>query len=62
MAFPVGTRIDLAQWGAGQVTVGGAGVTFRSSGSKLKLTGQYSGATLWKKGTDEWLLVGDITT
>jgi len=62
VAFPVGTRIDLAQWGAGQVTVGGAGVTFRSSGSKLKLTGQYSGATLWKKGTDEWLLVGDITT
>ncbi len=61
-AFPVGTRIDIAQYGAGQVTVGGAGVTIRSSGSKLKLSGQYSGATLWKKGTDEWLLIGDITT
>ena len=62
VAFPLNTRIDIAQFGAGQVTVGGAGVTIRSSGSKLKLTGQYSGATLWKKGTDEWLLVGDITT
>lgn len=62
VAFPTNTRIDLLQYGAGQVTVGGAGVTIRSSGSKLKLTGQYSGATLWKKGTDEWVLIGDITT
>lgn len=62
VAFPLNTRIDLLQYGAGQVTVGGAGVTIRSSGSKLKLTGQYSGATLWKKGTDEWVLVGDIST
>jgi len=61
VAFPVNTRIDLLQYGAGQVTVGGAGVTIRSSGSKLKLTGQYSGATLWKKGTDEWALIGDIS-
>ena len=61
VAFPLGTRIDLVQYGAGQVTVGGAGVTIRSSGSRLKLTGQYSGATLWKKGTNEWVLLGDIT-
>ena len=60
VAFPVGTRIDLVQYGAGQVTVGGSGVTIRSSGSKLKLAGQYSGATLWKKATNEWLLIGDI--
>lgn len=62
VAFPINTRIDILQYGAGQVTVGGAGVTIRSSGSKLKLTGLYSGATLWKKGTDEWVLIGDITT
>jgi hypothetical protein len=60
VAFPVGTRIDLLQYGAGQVTVGGSGVTIRSSGSKLKLAGQYSGATLWKKAANEWLLIGDI--
>lgn len=62
VAFPVNTRIDLLQLGAGQVTVGGAGVTIQSSGSKLKLTGQYSGATLWKKATDTWVLIGDIAT
>lgn len=61
VAFPVNTRIDLLQYGAGQVTVGGAGVTIYSSGSKLKLTGQYSGATLWKKATDTWVLIGDLS-
>lgn len=60
VAFPINTRIDLLQYGAGQVTVGGAGVTIYSSGSKLKLTGQYSGASLWKKATDTWVLIGDI--
>jgi hypothetical protein len=60
VAFPVNTRIDLIQYGAGQVTIGGAGVTLNSSGSKKKLTGQYSGASLWKKATDTWVLIGDI--
>ena len=59
VAFPVGTRIDILQYGAGQVTVGGS-VTIRSSGGKLKLSGQYSGATLWKRATNEWALIGDI--
>ena len=59
VAFPVGTRIDILQYGAGQVTVGGA-VTIRSAGGKLKLASQYSGATLWKRGTNEWALIGDI--
>lgn len=62
VAFPVDTRIDILQYGAGQVTVGGAGVTIRSSGSKLKLAGQYSAATLWKKDTNEWVLIGDIAS
>jgi hypothetical protein len=57
--FPIGTRIDIAQFGAGQVSVTSS-ATIRSEGSKLKLRGQYSVATLWKKGTDEWLLAGDI--
>lgn len=61
VAFPVNTRIDLLQYGAGQVTVAaGSGVTIYSSGTKLKITGQYSGATLWKKATNTWVLVGDI--
>jgi hypothetical protein len=61
VAFPTGTQILLAQYGAGQTTiVPTSGVTVRSSGGKLKLNVQYSGATLIKIGTDEWYLFGDI--
>src|SRR5688572_6681312 len=63
VAFPVGTCIELFQYGAGQTTiVPTGGVTIRSSGGKLKITGQYSGASLRKIATDEWSLVGDIAT
>lgn len=62
VAFPVNTRIDVLQYGAGQTTIAaGSGVTIYSSGAKLKITGQYSGATLWKKATNTWVLVGDIS-
>ena len=57
--FPLGTQILLYQGGAGQVTVGGAGVTIRSQGSKLKIAGQYAVAGLLKVGTDEWVLFGN---
>lgn len=59
VAFTIGDQVNIAQIGAGQVTVGGAGVTLRSQGTKLKLNGQYSAATLIKVGTDEWVLVGN---
>lgn len=61
VAFPTGTQIILYQAGAGQVTVAaGAGVTIRSQGSKLKLTGQYAVASLVKIGTNEWILAGNV--
>ena len=59
VAFPTGTQILLYQGGAGQVTVGGAGVTIRSNGTKLKINGQYAVAGLLKVGTDEWVLFGN---
>ena len=59
VAFAIGAQVNLVQLGAGQVTVGGASVTLRSQGSKLKLNGQYSAATLLKINTDEWVLVGN---
>jgi hypothetical protein len=62
VAFPTRSRVDFGQYGAGQVTVvAGAGVTIRSSSGKLKLTGQYSGGTLLKIGTNEWWLFGDLS-
>lgn len=60
--FSIGTQILIAQYGAGQTTlVALSGVTIRSASGKLKLTGQYSGATLVKIATNEWYLFGDIT-
>ena len=62
VAFPVGTRIDLVQSGAGQVTVvAGSGVTINSKGSNLKLTGQWSAATLIQRSANTWVLVGDLS-
>jgi hypothetical protein len=61
VAFPLYTRIDLSSYGAGQMTVAAAsGVTIHSAQSRLKLNTQYSGATLFKVGTNEWLLFGDL--
>lgn len=63
VAFETGDQVNLLQLGAGQVTVAaGSGVTLRSEGSKVKLTGQYALATLVKIGTDEWVLVGNLTS
>ena len=62
-AFPIGTRIELIQGGAGQVTVTPtSGVTVNSSGGKTKLAAQYAQATILKTATDTWYLFGDITT
>jgi len=62
VAFALGTEIDICQYGAGQTSVvATGGVTIRSKAGNLKLTGQYSGATLKKIGTDEWMLFGDLS-
>jgi hypothetical protein len=62
VAFPVGTRIDLVQSGAGQVTIAqGSGVTVNSKGGNLKIKGQWSAATLIQRSANTWVLIGDIT-
>lgn len=61
-AFPTGTKIDILQTGAGQVTASYvSGVTLNSSGGATKLVGQWSAATLIKRGTDTWVAIGDLT-
>lgn len=60
VAFPTGTTIDLAQLGAGQVTVVATSGATVNATPGLKLAAQYSGATLTKLGTDTWLLVGAL--
>ena len=61
--FSAGTQILLAQYGAGQTTiVAGSGMTIRSNGGKLKLSAQYSGATLVFISATEAYLFGDIAS
>jgi hypothetical protein len=61
-AFPIGTQITIVQYGTGQVTIqGSGGVTLRSLGGALKTVGQYSAASLFKRGTDEWIVFGSLT-
>jgi hypothetical protein len=62
VAFTIGTKIDVAQYGAGQTTITATGgVTIRSYLSQLKIAGQYGAATLVKIGTDEWYCFGNLT-
>jgi len=60
-AYPVGTSIDILQTGAGQVTVAGAaGVTVNATPG-LKLRAQWSSASLFKRATDTWVVMGDLS-
>jgi hypothetical protein len=60
--MPIGSQINIIQTLAGQVTVAGAsGVTVNATPG-LKLRAQWSSATLVKRGTDSWILIGDITS
>lgn len=60
VAFPVGTRVDLGQDGAGQTTVAaGSGVTIRTP-ETLVLRKQWAKATLIKRAADTWDLEGNL--
>jgi hypothetical protein len=60
VAFPIGTQINILQTGTGQTLVGGSGVTINGTPG-LKLRAQWSSATLIKRATDTWVLIGDLT-
>lgn len=61
VAFPIGTRIDIAQVGAGALSIAAAGgVTINSFGGALGCAGQYVGITLFKTATNTWLLMGNL--
>lgn len=61
VAYPVGTTIDLLRVGSGAVTIAaGSGVTLNyTPGNKLRA--QWSSASLFKRATDTWVLVGDLS-
>lgn len=62
-AVPFGLRhsIVLMQTGAGQVTIAaGAGVTINSTPG-LKIAAQWGAVTLFKRATDLWVAIGNLT-
>jgi len=64
VAFPVGTQVIVTQYGAGTITVIGAGaVTINSISSKVDTYEQYSAVALILQdatGDGTWLLAGDL--
>ncbi|MBJ7382992.1 MAG: hypothetical protein JHC55_00700, partial [Mycolicibacterium sp.] len=62
VAFPIGTVLEVHQYGAGQTTIAATGgVTIRTDGG-LKIAAQYGSAALRKRATDEWVATGNLTT
>jgi hypothetical protein len=61
VAYPVGTQITLLQTGAGQITVSGPSGGTLNATPGTKLRAQWSSATLLKRATDTWVLIGDLT-
>jgi hypothetical protein len=61
VAFPTGTQIHILQTGAGQTTVVATGGVTINASPGLKLRAQWSAATLIKRATDTWVLVGDLS-
>ena len=62
-AIPVGTYVELYQWG-GQITVVAATpatTSIRSTDSQTKSRTTYSSMVLIKVDNNEWLLTGDLT-
>jgi hypothetical protein len=62
VAFPIGTFIEGAQLGAGQLTITpGSGVTVNATPG-LKIAAQFGTFALVKTGTDVWLAFGRLST
>ena len=61
IAYPVGTSIDILQTSTGQVTIAGAGGVTVNATPGLKLRTQWSSATLFKRATDTWIVMGDLS-
>ena len=60
VAYPIGSVINIVQTGSGQTTVVATGGVTINATPGLKLRAQWSAASLIKRGTDTWVLVGDL--
>lgn len=61
VAFPVGTVMEIFQFGSGQITiVGASGVTLLSDGGKVATAAQYATISLRQRAINVWVLAGDL--
>lgn len=58
--FSAGQQVLVTQYGAGQTTIVGSGVTLRSDGGKLKINTQYSSATILFISATEAYVFGNL--
>ena len=58
--FTAGQQVLITQYGAGQTTLVGSGVTLRSDGGKLKINTQYSSATILFISATEAYVFGNL--
>ena len=58
--FTAGQQVLITQYGAGQTTIAGSGVTLRSDGGKLKINSQYSSATILFISATEAYVFGNL--
>ena len=63
VTFPIGTQINITQYGTGktQIVAVTSGTTSVRSTPGSYLRDRYSSATLIKRATDEWYLIGDLS-
>ena len=59
-SFATGTTIDVLQTSDSQVLISGSGFTPDSTPG-LKLRAKWSSATLLKRGTNSWVVMGDLS-
>ena len=61
--FPIGSTLNIVQYGAGQTTINGSGVTIVSTGatsSAPKVRVQYGTASAMCVASNVWVVAGDI--
>jgi uncharacterized protein YjbI with pentapeptide repeats len=61
-SFPIGTEINLLNVGTGVITIAAVtpGTTAVNATPGLKLRAQWSSATLIKRKSDSWVVIGDL--
>lgn len=59
--FAIGTQITVLQVGSGSTSLTGSlGVTVNSKDGMLRLGNRWAAATMIKRGSDSWVVIGDL--